>query len=144
MAEHKIVYRNELDPKNGCIHSMAKFARCLIWKKLCPKARLRMKEAIFDEDGKKIRRRNVFNNYDPVINIVDDPINDESIRRNTQSIEPFLDKNKTSSEPGKDQNISSSDSLDEYKNKIRAYAKHYLQMNGKWFDINDIESVSDC
>ena len=77
---------------------MAKYARCLIWKKLCPRTRLRMKEAIVDDDGKKIRRRNVFNNYNPVINIVDNSDDENSIGRNTQTIEPFLHKNTQSSE----------------------------------------------
>ena len=91
MADHKIQYRNEYDAKNGCIHSMAKYARCLIWKRLCPRTRLRMKKAIVDATtGKKIRRRNAFDNFDHVINIEDDSDDDEAIERNTQSIKPFL------------------------------------------------------
>ena len=132
MADHKINYRSEYDAKNGCIHSMAKYARCLIWKRLCPRTRLRMKVAIVDANGKKIRRRNAFDNFDPVINIDDHSDDDESIERKTQSIKPFLiEKNKESSE-----------SLDEYKEKLRAYGKKYNEYNGPWFNINDIETVS--
>ena len=133
MADHKIQYRNEYDAKNGCIHSMAKYARCLIWKKLCPKTRLRMKKALVDADGNKIKRRNAFDNFDPVINIDDSSDDDESIERNTQSIEPFLQITKKSNE-----------SLDEYKGKLRDYAKQFQELNGEWFNIRDIETVSYC
>ena len=133
MADHKINYRNEYEAKNGCIHSMAKYARCLIWKRLCPRTRLRMKKAVVDATtGKKIRRRNAFDNFDPVINIEDNSDDDESIERNTQSIKPFLsEKNKESSE-----------SLEEYKDKLRAYGKQFYEYNGDWFNIRDIETVS--
>ena len=70
LQEHNLNYRNDNDQNNGCIHIMAKYARCSIWKKICPKTRLRMKNSLMDDKGNKVRRRDVFKRYDPKINIV--------------------------------------------------------------------------
>ena len=34
-------------------------------------------------------------------------------------------------------------SVNEYKEKIRNFAKNYKEMNGVWFNIDDIEIVSE-
>ena len=53
------------------------------------------------------------------------------LRETHNQLNHFYKKNKTSSE-----------SLDEYKEKLRAYGKQYLEYNGPWFNIKDIETVS--
>ena len=152
MIEHHLNYRNEGDRYNGCIHTMAKYSRCLLWKRLCPKTRLRMKEAEVDVHGKKIRRRNILNNYNATINIdnCNNEVNKGPVQGtlsnwrkeneiNTDENEKNLPKTKT------DKILTSqhkNESVNEYKEKIRNFAKNYKEMNGVWFNIDDIEIVS--
>ena len=39
-------------------------------------------------------------------------------------------------------NKKSNESLDEYKGKLRDYAKQFQELNGEWFNMKDIETVS--
>ena len=163
MEEHHLNYRNEGDRYNGCIHTMAKYSRCLLWKKICPKTRLRMKEAKLDVHGKKIRRRNILNNYNATINIQDS--DDKDIAgpvQGTLSNWITTSQNKNNPQKKKDtitdqnadiksttiDNVSGTSehkkkSLGDFKEKIRNFAKNYKEMNGVWFNIDDIETVSN-
>ena len=137
MDEHKINYRDQTARKDGCIHKLARYSGTIIRRQICPKVSLRRKKAEVDEDGNKIRRRNVYDKFDPKCNIndvggsdVDGTCNDGNV------ITP--ESTKVS------QFVSSNDSVTVFKDKIKEYAlKWKADGNGNYVYIDDIDDVSN-
>ena len=162
MKEHHLNYRNEAERLTGCIHKLAKYARGLLWRSLLPKMNQRSKEALFNEQGKKIRRRNVLKCYDPKYNIKQDPdenakdksdeandtsekstdktVNNESVTANTPEI---VEENITIAVEEEDSNATKRIAVELYKDKLRKYASDYMELNGSWYNFECIETVSN-
>ena len=110
--------------------------------------------------GKKIRRRNVLNNYDPKYNVRDkDTENDKETEENLETANEQATADKEDNivaVAGKEKNVLATDekegkvlatdgneAVEQYKEKLRQYGRQYKEINGLWFNIDDIESVSD-
>ena len=74
MNEHKVRYRTNGNPTNGCIHSMAKYAITIVRRDICPDLVLRSSKKSY-KNGILQRRRNVTSTYDETINVIrNDPV----------------------------------------------------------------------
>ena len=137
MEEHKVNYRKEEDCTKGCIHQMAKLSRSLLWRDLCPHLFLRMKRGSVKDACEKKRRRNVFSQYDPNVNIRTDvkPVVANSNMKPTENSQKTTDP-----DPILD-SISPNSELEQYKEKVRSYAKRYMEYNGVWYNMKDIDEV---
>ena len=158
MEEHKLNYRKEEDRTKGCIHQMSKLSRSLLWRDLCPHLSLRMKKGSLKDASEKKRRRNVFAQYDPTINIRTDikpdikpqtGLTNAKTTANSQTVtdpdavQDCISRNSQPTDPDTvTDSFSSYCKLEEYKDKLRAYAKKYVEDNGVWYNMKDIEEVS--
>ena len=94
-----------------------------------------------DVEGNKVRRRNVSNNFDEEINI-----RENSVSTSTDDTQKNIDKTVGKDAPatpvvaGK----SSINEVDSYKEKIREYVVRYREMNGDYFNLTQLEEVSNA
>ena len=141
MKEHKLQYRDSEDKTNGCIHQLSKYAGTLVRRQLCPHLKLRAKKSEVDAEGKKVRRRNVNNNFDEKINVRENTVSDLT-NVSQKNIDKPVEKNTPTTPvvPGK----SVIDEVESYKGKIRDYVIRYREMNGNYFNLTQLEEVSNA
>ena len=135
MADHKVKYRTEKKNNSGCIHQCAKYAGTICRRDVCRDLKLKRKEAEVDENGNKIRRRNIYKEFDPEINVKEEKV---VVKKNNGEAE----KNKGEVKDGTVESVSNP--VEGYKNKLRKYAENYQELNGAWFHMKNIEAVSFC
>ena len=137
MEQHKIKYRDQTTSKDGCIHQLARYSGTILRRDICPKVTLRMKKAEVDENGKKIRRRNVYSKFDARYNIIE--MNDSDDENTSDDGNLIREVSTAVSE-----SIASNDSVDAYKEKIKEYAlKWKKDGNGNFLPIDNIHDVSN-
>ena len=137
MNEHKIKYWDESTNKDCCIHQLARYSGTILRRDICPKVTLRMKEAEVDENGNKIRRRNVYGKFDAKYNVIE---------IDNSNVEDSSDDGNFSSKVSAavSKSVANKDSVDAYKEKIKEYVLKWKEDgNGNFLAIDHIDDVSN-
>ena len=142
MNEHKVRYKTDGNPTNGCIQILAKYAITIVRRDICPSLRVRSKKKSYNKKGILQRRRNVNSTYNAEINVLQkDPVNvsgpcAEDISSDVNKVTPTKEQETVGNK------IEKKTIIEEYKKEVKEYASTRNTTNPDgWLHISELEHV---